>query len=508
MYRKITALALAIVLSVVTTACGKGETKTKVPLKKQGFRIYASEMKQGIVSGERKLRREYEDLGTEQTDTQYDDDGAVTEINKCYYDDTGELLLKQVIWEKSSPTKSYEYDRNGHIIRESSKIENPEEEPLRGLYLPIGVFQFSGKKYLYVDFPSSSSSDVTELKTEYTYFGDSSRVKSVKTITDDGTVVASFEMGEGDIVISGFLTNGDEQYEETYDPVTGTGTWKYMIYGVVDESGVKTYDSAGRCVSCTAYSDTWKYLVKETSVTFDEEGTHAVTKYYDSDSEEGNLLSHMTELLYDKDERETYLLDMLYDEDGSVSYGERRYITYYGNGEEETVSIERWDDETQKMEMDYEITYDDAGEVIDSYMYGSFGIPGKLSSEKHVRIVDDPAVAGKVKCETTTYYVDKAGGLKYDTLTVEQYDVCMTNEYGKDEWYQYLEVRTRDGDRTEYLTGTFDSDGHLVETENEYSNTIEFDQQGRIFREKYDNNWEGSIVTLEYEYWEIDPENQ
>ena len=506
MYRKMTAVALAIVMIIVTTACGKGGTDRKVPLKKQGFRIYKTENKQGIVAQERKLIKELEDTGTERTFKEYDDDGNVTELVKWYRDDSGEHLLKQVIWNINSPTYSYEFDANGRTIREYKKIEKPEEELLKHLSLPTGIFQHTAKKFLYVYFSDRVGSDVTELRTEYTYFGDSERLKTIKTVTNDGTVVASFEMGEEDIVISGFIRNDDESYEETYDPDTNKGTWKHLAYGEVFESGTKTYDSSGRCVYYSAYSDTRQYLMEETSAVYDDEGAQSVTRKFDYDKDAGYLLSHETRRMYDGDGYETYVIDQSYDEDGRVTYGEAYHRTYHKNGKKATVKYESWDDESQEMVLKYEESYDEDGELTDSYTYGFFGNDGKLSYETHIVLIDAPDVAGKVKHKTVSYYPDKVGDLDYNTLIVEEYNVCMTDEYGRDDWYQYLEVRTTDGDRKEYKKGTFDSDGHLIEVTDDYGDTVEFDQQGRIFREKYED-WDDTTVTLEYEYWEIEPEN-
>lgn len=499
MHRKMIAIVLVIVITAVSTACGRGGTEKNTG-KKHGVRVYMTVTEDGVVTKERRLIKEYEDRGTEKTITGYDDDGNVDELTKSYFDDSGEHLLKQVIWERNYPTYSYEYDRAGRLISECQKNENPDEELITDLRIPSEVLRPIKKQFLYLDFSVLPNKNVTELKTEYSYFEDSDRLKTIKTVTEDGSVVVSFEMGEEDIVISGFLENYKGRYEETYDPGTNTGTWKYLTSSGKSQFGVKQYDSSGRCVSYTIYDETPQYLLYETSVTYDAEGAHAVTKRYDRNSEKGTSLYKLIERVYDKDGLETYLLDMWYDENGNVTDGDAKYRTYHKNGKTATVKAESWNEQTQAMKKDYETCYDEDGECTDTYIYGN------VPYEKHIRQIDYPGVSGKVRCNTVTHHSDGSDNYSFNTRVEEQYEVCMTNEYGAEKWYRFLEVVTTDGEKLEYSFGTFDSDGRLITAKAEFSNMVEFDQQGRISRKKEDA-WDGTVEVTEYEYWEDESEN-
>ena len=152
------------------------------------------------------------------------------------------------------------------------------------------------------------------------------------------------------------------------------------------------------------------------------------------------------------------------------------------------------------MKKDYEICYDEDGECTDTYFYGN------VPYEEHIRQIDYPGVSGKVRCNTVTYHSDGSDNYSFNTRVEEQYDVCMTNEYGAEKWYRFLEVETTDGEKLEYSFGTFDSDGRLITAKTEFSNMVEFDQQGRISR-KTEDAWDGTVEVTEYEYWEDESEN-
>ncbi|MBP5230696.1 MAG: hypothetical protein ILO68_03115, partial [Clostridia bacterium] len=288
MHRKMIAAALVIVLAVVSTACGKGETdKEKYTGKKRGFRVYVTEKVNGVVTSERQLRREYENLGTERTETQYDSEGNVRGLTKEYYDSSGEHLLKKVVWEDGYPTESYEYDLDGRIVREAVKFEHPEDfKSEAALSFPLIYFQLSQKEFLWITgLPSYADTGVTELKTEYTYFDKSDRLKKVTTVSGDGTVLASFEMGEEDIVLSGFVSGVDNRgYEETYDPDTNTGRCVWITYGMDDRNGVKTYDESGRCRSCT-FHDLRDNSEQDIQVNYTQDGFFAIINSYSEENE-------------------------------------------------------------------------------------------------------------------------------------------------------------------------------------------------------------------------------
>ena len=501
MLRKTIAVALVIVLTVLSAGCGKDKKEKQYTGKKWAVSVYLTEEEDGVVTEERRLLKEYEYLGTESTLKEYNTAGEVVNLTKCYYDATGEHLLKEVTWGEGKPTGSCEYDTAGRIIRESVKLEHPEDVGMEGFIdYPSIYSKLSKKEYLHITgLPESPGIDVAELITEYVYFGDSDRLKSVRSVTGKGVVVASFEMGDEDIVISGFVEKGDGGYEETYDPDTNTGlcTWRRGEEEV--GRGTKNYDAFGRCVSYI-YQNFTERTLSDTYVVYDDEGFRETTYYRTEDGD----LNGKEEITYNKDGREIRSEHLDFDDEGKKSFEEVFRREYHANGECAAVFCERWDDEKHALVKFSDEYYDENGELTDYYNYSFFGEPDRVNYEKHIVYTEDPDVNGKVRCETTHYYVNHAIGLAYDSVIIEGYYVGLQSDEFEDDWYRYREIDTRDGERTETLLANIDPEGHVLEIREGDYKTSEFDLSGRLCKETriwFDEGW---YTIYEYEYREID----
>ena len=255
MRKKLTAIILTVILIVTLAACGKKNTTTDPAkeLQKFGFREYRVD----YITGDRALSVKYENLGTERTLTKYDEEGEISSIEKWYYDNTGEHLLKHVKWSAYDATAAEEYDMNGRLIRRSAKKEEKEgsQDWWQTLYFPNEYSSYSKKENqsvglaLVIGGYEHAKPDVKEIVTEYTYFGETDTIKEIKTVSDSGDVVGLLERGEGDIILRALIDGEYIHYDETYDAATETGEFEYAY---TDDSdiliafhGTRQYNSAG-----------------------------------------------------------------------------------------------------------------------------------------------------------------------------------------------------------------------------------------------------------------------
>ena len=350
MGRKLIVIIVSAALVLAMTACGKGgddrkeENKRFEPFGWQKYRK-VTDVISGKV-GERRLVGEYENLGTESTLITYED-GKTTGITKWYYDETGEKLLKKVVWSEGNATEASEWDTNGRLISYLRKIEddNPSEDFLS---IPMEYDTYESRDYLVEKIGGNvcTDSDVKELRTEYTYRGDTDEIATIKTVTDRGEVVAYLERGEGDIVLSeSWVGSLQLRYDEVYDAVTRTGHGVELDgEGGVSANIDKTYDEYGRCTEVTrsvygigsSYSGVTTKREEKTSIVYSEDGSaQAYTFIYGYDDYYSKrILGHETHYSYYPDQKLKEQIEFVYPvsdtgESGEAYFSSSTKYTYH-----------------------------------------------------------------------------------------------------------------------------------------------------------------------------------
>lgn len=525
------AVLLSVLLAACLTACGKGTKESeKNPEKAEkerrqpsGFRCYVLE---GGDSNrkEKWLMEEYEDLVTEATSKRYDELGNVCDLTRWYYDDSGEILLKQVNWQSDeySVTKSTEYDLSGRKIRYSEKQEHESEEEQEKPQIPeeFQKYLMNELDYYYFDVGNG----VKELITEYTYAGDSDKLVSMKSVTDAGDVIAVVELGDGDIILSKRFQQDTWRLEETYNPDTRTGTWNHYTWSitydddyfengwdwVVDMYGTREYDESGRILRSATYKpeeyiDDYDIKVRmrlseETVYSYESHGMVSTTREFDRS---GICSSEETDT-HDPEGRVLQSVRRGFDEGGILAYERESTYTYHENGEKASEFVrERYSYESDwNISADYE--YDENGAITAWRTYDE----GQLTSEITVTKSELPGVSGEVKCRRWISYDEES-----EDKISERYEVRMKlpdvgdsltySPYG-DEWFVFRIVVTDWNDKTteDDLDASFDSEGRLRKVYIYDSGTkfAEFDEQGRLVH-SFDSAWSSEWEYF-YEYWE------
>ena len=552
MFKKIIAVVLILVLAVGLTACSggtKNSTKKKEkeqeekkeqqeqneqqePKKKRqpsGFRCYKTEDPSDPKN--RILLEEYEDLVTEATLKEYNDDSddedsdnELAEITRWYYDDEGEILLKEVNWHANSRFVTYavEYDRAGRTIRYSEKQEHEYAEDQDRPGIPFDYREFISSDDYY---NFSVGDDVKELVTEYTYKGDTDKLAGLKSVTDTGNVVAVVELGDGDIILSKRFQQDTWRLEETYNPDTRTGTWNHYTWSitydddyfengwdwVVDMYGTKEYDESGRILRSATYrpeeyigDDDIKVrmcLSEETVYSYGSDGMVSTTRDFDR----SGICSSEKKETHDPEGRVLQSVSKGFDEGGILAYERESTYTYHENGERASeFARERYSYESDwHISADYE--YDENGDMT---AWRTYDNEGQLRDELTVTKPEVPGISGEVRCRKSVYYDEESEYKISERYEVHMKmpdvgDASMYVPYG-DGWFVYRIVVTDWNDKTteDDLDASFDSEGRLRKVYIFDSGTkfAEFDEQGRVvhcFESAWSSDWE-----YFYEYWE------
>ena len=512
--RKILSLILVAVLALsVLASCGKEPDREEEPkLKQYGFKKYVRE---GGENAERTLREEYENLGTERTQKIYDFKGNVIELNKWYYDKTGEHLLKEVSWKEDEPTHSKEYDELGRCILEMVKYEEGTDAAVKdGLYFPdTYLTAFDRYELFYWYRPKLEENDpdsaeeenpirpkkgTRELRTEYTYKGDTGKYASICTTTGDGEEVGKLVFGDGDIVKEGLLIGEKIEYRETFDADLYVGNWNETY---VDQTffGKREYDANGHCKFRTWYYEPmgttgWK----ETFITVVDGVEWEVTYQYSEEDKVGQLRQRDR---YDDSGR--LLCSEIYEGDifSGIELNDRYTYEYYPNGNVAKTTMEldiANGDLHQTVEAEY--AEEQANQVVSQVIRMDNG--NTVYTYNNYEFKQD-GVTDKLKQTIWNYQGFLGYNIEFDAA-------CLRDSYDemKEYWVDYA-FRQIFADRTEDLyTYEFDEAGHLRKVE--YSITDadgvvkmmkEFDEKGRICKEVEAPDF-GIETVSTWEYWE------
>lgn len=487
MGKKVLAVLLAVVLAAGMTACrGGGKESAPEPEKEKhepnGYRVYLTTTDlDGNVIQNHVLAAEYEDLFTERTLKEYYmDTNELESLVRWYYDESGETLLKRVRWtaDEAYLTQSDEFDSKGRKIRESSKQEHEEAPIQQSPVLPEEYEEYMTSYSVINSFWGYylELEDVKELKTEYTYQGDTEKLAGMKTVTENDDLIATVELGEGEIILSLKFSDLTARYEEVYHPGEHIGTWELYRKDMWSDNadwelcltGEKEYNESGLCMLETVYVNS-------------ENGTREKSeeKTYTHDTE-----GRLTKVTVDE-----------YNWGEKVPYSAETY-TYYNSGAKATALWEYMGEDVT-LETVKEEEYDETGETVVEREYSK----GRISKEILTEYVEEPGIAGRVRKSTWNTYTN--GILDQ---TDEWYEVSMFNGIEEDEWVTYRSVSVKGKYKTETNESTFDSEGHLVKVNTGEFSSLEYDTRGRLVKQEWvagiGENGESEKLELVYEYWE------
>ena len=521
MGRKLIAIIIVAALVLAMTACGKGGDDRKEEIKRFepfGCRKYSTVT--DVVSskvGERKLVGEYENLGTESTLITYAD-GKTTGITKWYYDETGKKLLKQVVWSEGNATEASEWDTNGRLISYLRKIEddNPSEDYLS---IPLEYDTYESRDYLVGRIGGNVCTDgnLKELRTEYTYRGDTDEIATIRTVTDRGEVVAYLERGEGDIVLSESWVGPEQmRYDEVYDAATRTGHGVELDgEGSISVSIDKTYDESGRCTEVirsvyagkNSYSGMTPKKEERTSIVYSEDGSsqaYTFVYFYNGDYSK-LILNHETHYSYYPDQKLKEEVEFTCPisasgEPGNPYFSSSIKYTYHENGQLETVEKYASEGEgantrayPESMEK-----YDDQGNRVSLECWGADGYYTFTNTSEYT---DDPAVYGKVLHTVLKLYY----GAEEPGQVMEYWELKYNIICEEDNWITY---RFESNDPYSDVTtmAVYDEEGYLYRVRYAYEEIeeiTEFDRKGRVVRYVASQGSDKRSKTEDvYEYWE------
>lgn len=508
--RKRTIILIVAVAAMLLTACGKKPEEKEKP-KPYGFKEYSVDPKD---SSRRTLTKEYENRVTERTWKNYDESGEVTWLKREYYDETGEHLLKEVTWGKERPTVSREYDFQGRCTVEMSKYEDgvypvPNFDESKVISFPQEYWNYSEKDGLKLPFSLTEvNRSVLEVRTEFSYRGDTDEIERICTKNGDGKVIGLLERGEGDIVLQELLECDLLIYEETYDPQTRTAKWQVMESGELYRFGLKEFDAEGRCIRYTnsgteSWSDysEYRFLYDETGywqerysgeteskkaldtrLHYNNAGERTVYEWYRSENRSMHVWYRWT-TEYDEKERLLLSLSEEWDDDGDLISSERSEYEYE-------------DSESESVERDY----------LTSWYASAPNEPSSrnLQYEKRTVTSEDPGL-GTIKHVVTTWFVSGDR-----TQSTEIYAVCLPDPYDheKENWVTYFcennDTNWEAGEKT--VTSELGENGRLLRVEDLSGSDAtvysEYNEQGLIIHRRQVSTMSDAELITEWEYWE------
>ena len=468
--RKVMLFVVAAIAVLMTVACEKPREKKKIP-DVYGYKQYSVDPADETI---RTLIEEYEKRESERTLITYDTNGDVMERTKWYYDDSGEYLLKEVIWRADGISESIEYDFQGRCVREMAKYEEgvyPSEYGDEGhvLKLPSSYLTYTKREELQPYFSERNANPAKrELITEYSYRGDTDEIVSISTRDGDGKLVAILERGEGDIVYSEILESSHDRYEETYDVTKNICNWMFVSGGEVRYTGWKEYDSEGRCVRIER-KDPSGSDYKNIQIEYDETG-YWVRRY---DMYYGN--SRELHVRYGYSGRE--LVSESYADNGNGSTLSGRTTTdYLEDGRESSILVEAWNDYGARVwAILTEYEYDDENGISREYETDLIADPEKkerqLKNSTRITFSEDASL-GKIRITEW-----RGGG----ESGYQEREVCLPDmrDRTKENWvcYSRKTITSQQEGADDYeVYGEFYDDGRLK--------TVVRDEQGYYYDSK------------------------
>ena len=549
--RKTVAWIVLAALLVSLTACGRKKPEEDPrPAGSYGYkkyRYYEGKEKEKV------LLEEYENLVTEATRNTYDEFGELRSSCREYFDETGEHLLKDVYREVGLTVVTKEYDTLGRCISETIAFDEEADADTiaLGLEMPVFYLLYCSKSLVgipvysvYGDFRfrlvtgRDTGPEVKELRTTYSYRGDTVEIIGAHSTTDQGVTVGDLEMGDGDIALKESLLTGDLQYEEVYDPSEN----KASFHGTTEDvefQGVKEYDSEGRCERIEFnsreympfFAEEREYGYRyETTFLYNEDGYQKEEAEYVTNGDE-NLERHLlNRSKYNRDG--AMILNEGYAEDeNDVQQLRSQSILEYTEDGNLLRWISRFCWENSYYERREEIEYTDRGFISriceETNDHKTF-ITSDISEEVRVEHLDDPEKKGE-HLHITLYREDDA---------IEAYAVAVPNEYnlpdedfgavgdsfaswvlysnffeGK-KWMLYSCVISNGGLNVKTISSEFDEDGRLREVEwqadydganRDNSDSVfhdEYDEQGRLCRSRELMKSVNKAIITEWEYFD------
>ena len=491
--RRFIAGSIVVAAMLFLAACSKGEPEKKLP--GFGFREYSVDPED---ESKRRLVEEFENLGTETTRKQYDEKEKLSELEKKYFDGTGEHLLKTVCWRDDFPTRSEEYDMQGRLVLIQEKYEDgfdpyafddglvhrltmPSEYRYQNPVLRGLDYSFSWLMSNYTVDPS-----IRELRTEIVYKGDTDEIESIRTVTETGETVGVMEFGEEDTVLSVLLTGDAKRFEENYDANSRTGTWKYTDSAASEwhkeAFGEMEYDSSGRFIRYTLNEADGRYF--ERSFEYEDGGYWEIERwgddrqsndishryYYDYEYEDevtlyewytkgmnGNVYREMT-CLIERDENGAEIAQTYkyYDESGNETNESREEYAYYEDGNESRYLRYRFED-----------AWDENGEM-------------KPQKKRYLFFERTTVTSEKTGLGETVQTIEKAYSYGECDTIQEKQEVFLPDLYDRKVTLETCSWKYQDADRREldYVFSEVDNDGRIRKIwEQEYKTEVDFNSE-------------------------------
>ena len=529
MKKRIVVVVVAVVLML--TACGKPKDEQTRPEGSSGYtkyRYYANKKDEKIV------QEVYENLITEKYYEMCDEEGKMATSLRSYYDETGKNIQKSVSWGPNDPAVVREYDKRGRLVSETTMYEDETARKIvtTGFVCPEVYINYDMNP-IFENVPVlcilQREINTASITTTYTYKGDSYDYSSVRTVTAEGTVLASLELGEGGMLLSEKLDGDNLQYEETYNAADRTAAFQGVIEGE-RFTGEKRYDAEGRfeLISLDAMDE---YLHSE--VRYEYEGdTHWESTWYQEYEvvfENGEIAAQIGEQLIGKKDSGKKGLHLMYrrqlDPDGRLLVNEsyefdertgkdvlmfRSTLEVSPDGKTEIVKTRNYWSVDSRVRDEYS-EYEERTEYTETETITTFIYDGEVTEIQRVSEPEIPEIAGKVR-----YTVTETGPESDAPYVTEQYEVCIMDYYSPwwEKWIVYSKTETVGGIKNKIVTATFDEEGHLKEVEthgpvDEYQSydedTVfydEYDAKGRMLKRR--EVWKSTKMEIitEWEYWE------
>ena len=514
---------IVVAAVLMLAACGKKKEEDKRPEGSYGFtkyRYFANAEDNKIVV------EEYENLITESFHQVCDNDGKMSSAVRAYYDDTGEHLLKTVEWGATSPAIAKEYDEKGRLLSEKTMFVDETGRTIisNGFQCPNAYIQYSMKPlfgmYLHLQYFSPwqlmNTIPSASIVTTYTYKEDSYAYASICSATEEGKVIASLELGEGEIVLSEKLDGDRMQYEETYNEAERTARFEGTI-GELKFVGGKRYDAEDRCTLLALdylndgihYEIQFEYeddgywentLFRNFTVTFDNEeaARQAGLMFGDNESPDDEKMHLLYRKKYDSQGFEIISEEYTTrasDGEDTLSF---RSTTEHSQDGNRVVSKSRyyWNPEISNEYLDTDVIVEYSGnERITTFLSN-----GEVSSIERVIEEEIPGIVGNVRHTTE----------ESDGFVRETYELSLSDYFNptRVNLVTYSSFFSEGDVKVKTVSGKFDEEGHLSEVERhseEDNDTVtyeEYDAKGRLCKTR--EVWKSidSEIITEWEYWD------
>ena len=541
---KIMAWVVIAALMVSLTACSrkKPEEDTR-PAGSYGYKKY--QYYEGREK-EKKLLEEYENLVTETMRNVYDESGALKRTCRTYFDETGEHLLKDVRREVGGTTETKEYDQQGRCIAETSCFDEETRSGGTKLDLQVSTYYlwYSSKRLFGIPLNAAygyggqpvAESNVKEIRTTYSYRGDTAEITGVRTIADQDSPAGLLELGDGDIVLTESLHTKDLQYEESYDPSENKGTFG----GNTDEAvfrGIKEYDTAGRIVRIEYNSLLlWEENLQNSEYNYrcEREFFYRNDGYWEEETHyflnvEGEFEKYLLERSAYDGEGRLLSQEKYTDLESETPWLESQSLYEYTDDGKPVKMTNRYNWEESYYEVNIEYTYTENGCIVRFFdrTNDEESVITDIPEENSFEYYEDPAIQGRLIHITVTR----------EDRFLEAYAIAVPNEYDlpeddwgdiatyTDSWYMWNILERRlwvmyyctvsdGGLSVKTVSPEFDDDGRLREVvwKSDYEDLSandngsvfhdEYDEQGRLCRSREKMKSMDSEIVTEWEYWD------